>query len=243
MTLELNELTVTVAGKPVIQNLSLRLARGEVISLIGPPGCGKSTLLRAVVGLQRVAAGSVCVEGKDLTHATVLERLREGVFFVAQGGRVFRALTVADNLTIASAASSERGAAADESIAYELFPRLAERRGQPAGLLSGGERQMLALGMAMISRPRLLLLDEPSGGLSPITTDLMFSQLRRFIGENGTSVVLVEQNIRNAVAISQRVAIMQRGTIAWDQAVHSKDDVLTLVNRYASGPPDAAIAA
>ncbi|CAN5751361.1 ABC transporter ATP-binding protein [soil metagenome] len=229
-TLQIKDLNVSLAAKPVLQRLSLDLAAGEVVSVIGAPGCGKSTLLRASVGLLPIASGSIVHDGVDLTHASVQQRLKNGIAFAAQGGRVFRSLSVAENIDIACAGCVQAGVEADASIAYEMFPRLAERRSQVASSLSGGERQMLALGMAMVSKPRLLLLDEPSGGLSPVSTDIVLGQLRLFRERHAASVLVVEQNIRNATALSERIVVLERGVIGFDERVVSEQDVRRLVD-------------
>jgi branched-chain amino acid transport system ATP-binding protein len=237
--LELSNVHARVAGKPVLQGLSLSLARNEIVCLIGAPGCGKSTVLRSVFGQLRVDAGSILYKGVDITNRSARENIASGIVYVPQGGRVFRSLSVAENLSLAAFPCARDKAADRMSAVYAFFPKLLERRGQLAGSLSGGERQMLALGMGLVPEPQLILLDEPSTGLSPIMTEKMLTEVKRLSQALGATVLLVEQNVRNAVMVSNRVLIMRRGTIAHEQPLATLDDVQSLLESYAfiSSPP------
>ena len=233
MDLTLTDLHVRIAGKPVLQGLSLVVGRREIVGLIGAPGCGKSTILRAVFGLERVERGTVRFDGAEIANRTASANLTGGIAYVPQGGRVFRSLTVAENLRLAAITVPPADAGGRIAEIEALFPRLAERGRQLAGSLSGGERQMLALGMGLVPRPRLLLLDEPSTGLSPLMTEQMLAEVRRLADDRGISVLLVEQNVRNAAAISDRVLVMRRGAIGHAQAMAGPETVQALLDAYA----------
>jgi branched-chain amino acid transport system ATP-binding protein len=223
MMLEISGLRVVIAGKPVIDDLSLKVAEREVVGLIGAPGSGKSTLLKAVFGLAHVAAGELRYHGRPIVNRSPRENIRDGVVLVAQGGQVFRGLGVEENLYLAGyTLDPEKTAKRIEAI-YDFFPRLKERRDQAAGSLSGGERQMLALGMGLIPEPRLLLLDEPSTGLSPLLTERMLEEIKSLAKKLGCTVVVVEQNVKNALLVSDRIVILQRGRIGHEHIVASGD--------------------
>jgi branched-chain amino acid transport system ATP-binding protein len=230
--LTLTSVRVIVAGKPVIDGLSMSVEAREVVALIGSPGCGKSTLLHAIYGLARVAAGTVSYEGRDITNAPPRENIRRGVMLVAQGGRVFRGLSVEDNLYLAGFTLENSRIAARISAIYDMFPRLKERRTQTSGSLSGGERQMLALGMGLIPEPQLLLLDEPSTGLSPLMTDAILSEIKSLARTLNCTIVVVEQNVKNAVFVSDRVMVLRRGSIAHTHLVGGPKDIQSLLDVY-----------
>ncbi|MBX9843486.1 MAG: ABC transporter ATP-binding protein [Xanthobacteraceae bacterium] len=231
--LKLEDLRVLVAGKPVVDGLSLTVAPSEIVALIGAPGCGKSTLMRAIFGLVHPAAGRIVYNDKALASHSPLQSIANGVVLVPQGGRVFRTLSVEQNLELAGYTLDVQRIKARTSMIYEIFPRLAERRRQIAGSLSGGERQMLALAMGIFTEPRLLLLDEPSTGLSPIMTTRMLETIKTLSAELQCSVLLVEQNVRNAVQISDRVLVMDRGRISHAHDVIDRRDLAPLLDAYA----------
>ena len=210
--LDVRDLTAGYATGTVLRGVSLTVAAGELLALLGRNGMGKTTLLRAVCGLRPPAltGGSVRVAGEEVTGLPAYQVARRGVSLVPQGRRVFGSLTVEENLRIAA-----RPGGWDLDGVCELFPRLVERRRQPAATLSGGEQQMLAIGRALMTNPRLLLMDEPSEGLAPAVLDLITDRLGQIRGQ-GQAVLLAEQNVDLALALADRVCILgEAGTIAW----------------------------
>jgi ABC-type branched-subunit amino acid transport system ATPase component len=215
VTLEVEELEAGYGDALVLRGVTLTAASGELVAIIGPNGAGKSTLLKVVYGLLRPRAGAVRYEGEAVTAARPEELTRRGLNYVPQLGNVFPSLSVSENLQIgaSSLARPERRGAVDEL--YELFPVLAERRRQRAGTLSGGQRKLLAVARALATRPRTLLLDEPSAGLSPQATELVFEKLRE-INARGIAVVMVEQNARRALALADRGYVLDMGRNAYE---------------------------
>jgi branched-chain amino acid transport system ATP-binding protein len=230
--LDISAILVKVAGKPVLDGLSLSVAKQDVVGLIGAPGCGKSTLLHAVFGLATVIEGSVNYRAANISNRSPVQNIRDGIALVAQGGQVFRRLAVEENLYLAGYTLEQKRTARRIAEIYEIFPRLQERRSQIAGSLSGGERQMLALGMGLIPEPTLLLLDEPSSGLSPLMTDRILNQIKSLSKQFGCTVLLVEQNVKNALIVSDRVVIMRRGRIAYEHQVRDARGVDALLDAY-----------
>jgi len=210
--LDVRDLTAGYATGTVLRGVSLTVAAGELLALLGRNGMGKTTLLRAVCGLRPPAltGGSVRVAGEEVTGLPAYQVARRGVSLVPQGRRVFGSLTVEENLRIAA-----RPGGWDLDGVCELFPRLVERRRQPAATLSGGEQQMLTIGRSLMTNPRLLLMDEPSEGLAPAVLDLITDRLGQIRGQ-GQAVLLAEQNVDLALALADRVCILgEAGTIAW----------------------------
>ena len=202
-----------VPGVDILNQCSLELRRGELIGIIGPNGAGKSTLLKALFGLLSVREGQVLYKGEDISDAPAHELVEKGIGYVPQRDNVFPSLTVQENLEMGvflrPATFRER-----LDFATEIFPRLAERLGQRAGSLSGGERQMLAMGRALMMDPEVILLDEPSAGLSPALQDQVFVRTRE-INQAGVSVVMVEQNARRCLQICDRGYVLDQGTNAY----------------------------
>jgi branched-chain amino acid transport system ATP-binding protein len=230
--LSLSSVRVLLTGKPVLDGVSFGIAKGEVVGLIGAPGCGKSTLLHTVFGLMRLADGRILYHGRDISRREPITSIRDGVVLVPQGGQVFRRLPVEENLYLASYTVARNRVADRISAVYELFPRLGERRSQAAGSLSGGERQMLALGMGLIPEPNLLLLDEPSTGLSPLWTERMLLQIKSLAKSLGCTVLVVEQNVKNAMLVSDRVLVLRRGRVAYEHDVVSNPEPQALLDAY-----------
>ena len=211
--LEVAGLEVRYGGIQAVKGIDLVVERGELVCLIGANGAGKSSTLRAVSGLIPAAAGAVRYEGRELGKARAFERARAGLALVPEGRGIFAQLTVDENLTMGAYARSGADAGPARERAFALFPRLKERRAQIAGTLSGGEQQMLAIGRALMSGPRLLLLDEPSMGLAPLAVRRIFEVIRE-INAEGVSVLLVEQNARAALGLASRAYVMESGRIA-----------------------------
>lgn len=200
--LEVDSLTAGYGNTQVLHSISLRVEAGQSVCLIGSNGAGKTTLLRCLAGLLRPSKGHIRVEGKDVALASASARLDHGVTLVPEGRRVFTPMSVRENLEMGAFRRlwprRDRAVAADMDMVFELFPRLRERQNQIAGLLSGGEQQMLAIGRALMSRPRLLLLDEPSMGLAPKVVQEIFATIRR-LNKEGMSILLAEQNANMAL--------------------------------------------
>jgi branched-chain amino acid transport system ATP-binding protein len=196
-----------------LRGIDLRLEDGEFACVVGPNGAGKSTLVNALAGLLRDRRGEIVLDGADLMRPAGHEVCDHGVAIVPEGRRIFAGMSVADNLELGAYRSAARADRADRrDRVHELFPILRERAEQRAGTLSGGEQQMLAIGRALMSSPKLLLLDEPSLGLAPIVVDAVFDALQE-IHASGVSILLVEQNVTRALAISQRGHLLSDGTI------------------------------
>jgi branched-chain amino acid transport system ATP-binding protein len=194
-------------------DVSLRVSEGELVALVGPNGAGKTTTLKVISGLIKPTAGSVLLDGRSLTKEPPHKIVDLGISQVLEGGRVFTELTVLENLELGSFGAKARKAK-DENLerVFDLFPRLQERQGQRAGTLSGGERQMLAIGRALMSAPRLLMLDEPSFGLAPILVEQIFAMITE-INRQGVTVLLVEQNVRVALELTQRAYVIENGRV------------------------------
>lgn len=211
--LEVKDLQVYYGVIQAIKNVSFEVNEGEVIALIGANGAGKTTILHTVTGLIAAKSGEVIFEGTDLQKIPAHKIVSFGIAHVPEGRRVFSQLTVYENLLMGSYTRKDKSEI-DESLksVYQRFPRLEERKGQLAGTLSGGEQQMLAMGRALMSRPRIILMDEPSMGLSPILVDEVFNIIQD-ISKSGTTVLLVEQNAKKALSIANRAYVLETGNI------------------------------
>ena len=211
--LALERLQVAYGGIQAVKGIDLVVGRGELVCLIGANGAGKTTTLKGVTGLQPVSGGTVRYDGEDVTGARAFELVRKGLAMVPEGRGVFGALTIEENLAMGAYVRTDRAAIrADVERVFTLFPRLKERRRQTAGTLSGGEQQMLAMGRAMMSRPRMLLLDEPSMGLAPLMVQKVFETVLAVSGE-GVTILLIEQNAKLALEVSHRGYVMESGEI------------------------------
>ena len=211
--LEVRGLAVAYGGIQAVKGIDLDVAEGELVTLIGANGAGKTTTLKAISGLLAPTSGSVRYCGRDIAGAPAHELVRAGLALVPEGRGVFGRLTIDENLAMGAYARRDHEVSADRDRAYALFPRLAERRRQLAGTLSGGEQQMLAIARALMSRPRLLLLDEPSMGLAPLMVQKIFETIR-LIAREGVTLLLVEQNAKLALETCGRGYVMDSGTIA-----------------------------
>jgi len=194
-------------------DVSLRVSEGELVALVGPNGAGKTTTLKVISGLIEPTVGNVLFDGRSLTNEPPHKIVDLGISQVLEGGRVFTELTVLENLELGSFGAKARKAK-DENMqrVFDLFPRLQERQRQRAGTLSGGERQMLAIGRALMSAPRLLMLDEPSFGLAPILVEGIFDMITE-INRQGVTVLLVEQNVRAALELTERAYVIEHGRV------------------------------
>ncbi|MEJ1160129.1 ABC transporter ATP-binding protein [Prosthecomicrobium sp. N25] len=198
-----------VPGFPIVQGAGVAVAAGEIVTVIGPNGAGKSTLLKALAGLLAVEGGRILLGGRDVTHLPMHEKVAAGLAFVPQTGNVFTTLTIHENLVVGGhTVRGELRARLEE--AYALFPDLVAKRAARAGSLSGGQRQMLAVARALMTRPRVVLLDEPTAGLAPRMVAQVFTDLRRLAGK-GVAVLMVEQNAKAALRISDRGYVLAGG--------------------------------
>ena len=211
--LEVTDLHVHFGVIHAIKGISLTVNDGEIVTLIGANGAGKTTTLRTVSGLKRPSDGTIFFEGRDITGLSAQERVKIGISQVPEGRRVFSSMTVLENLELGAYLRKDNdGISKDLNMVFERFPILADRRKQAAGTLSGGEQQMLAMGRALMSRPKLLCLDEPSMGLAPLLVQEIFDIIKD-INEKGTTVLLVEQNASMALQIADRAYVMETGRI------------------------------
>ena len=197
-------------GAPIVNGADLTLSPGEILAVLGPNGAGKSTLAKAIAGLVPIEAGLVRLDGRDITALPAHERVGLGLAFVPQTENVFALMSIADNLRLAGDLLPRRIAARRTAEIYALFPDLAQGKTQPAGRLSGGQRQMLAVARALIAEPRVMLLDEPSAGLSPKLVGLVFDKIAE-LRRSGVAILLVEQNTRAALAIADRALVLVEG--------------------------------
>jgi branched-chain amino acid transport system ATP-binding protein len=195
-----------------LQGITLEVRRGEIVTLIGANGAGKTTTLKTISGLLHPARGTVNFEDRDVSRTPPHQLVRDGIAQAPEGRRIFSRLTVLENLQMGGYTRTSREVAENVEHVYSLFPRLAERAGQKGGTLSGGEQQMLAIGRALMTRPKVLLLDEPSLGLSPILIQQIFKIIRE-INANGTTVLLVEQNALQALEVADRGYVLQTGRV------------------------------
>ena len=213
--LSLQSLEVAYGGIRAVKGIDLAVEPGELVCLIGANGAGKTTTLRAITGLVKPAAGRIVYDGEDVGGRRPHQIARAGLALVPEGRGVFAQLTIEENLAMGAYARRDRAAVAEDvDRAFTLFPRLKERRRQTAGTLSGGEQQMLAIARAMMSRPRLLLLDEPSMGLAPLMVERIFEVVRAIAAE-GVTLLLVEQNARLALEVSHRGYVLDGGLVAF----------------------------
>ncbi len=211
--LELTDVHVRYGNIRALQGVSLRVAEGELVALIGSNGAGKTTTLRTISGLLRASPGSITFEGTEIGRASTDRIVALGISQCPEGRRIFGRLTVRENLVLGAVAQVDRAAVAAEMEAvFVLFPLLKERLGQAGGTLSGGEQQMLAIGRALMSRPRLLLLDEPSLGLAPLMVERIFETIAE-LKRQGRTILLVEQNVHHALDIADRAYVLETGRI------------------------------
>lgn len=216
--LELDAVDAQYGRIQALCDVSLRVDEGEIVTLIGANGAGKTTTLRTISGLMRASKGTVRFDGEDITRLSPDMIVRRGLSHSPEGRRVFGRMTVRENLELGAYTRTSRvEIAADFERVFTFFPRLQERIAQKAGTLSGGEQQMLAMGRALMSRPRLLLLDEPSLGLSPILVQTIFKIIRE-INADGTTILLIEQNARQALTIASRGYVLEVGKIAFEDS-------------------------
>jgi branched-chain amino acid transport system ATP-binding protein len=221
-TLEVRDLTTSYGPVRALDGVSLTAAPGRITAVLGANGAGKTSLLRTVSGLVRATSGTVLLDGADVTRAAVESMVGRGMAHVPEGRGVIAELTVEENLRVGALFRGKVGREEFDRV-YDLFPRLVERRDNPAHTLSGGERQMLVIGRALLARPRILLLDEPSLGLAPRIVAQIFGRLRQLVDAEGLSVLLVEQNARSALSVADVGIVLNLGRVV------ATDDATTLM--------------
>lgn len=211
--LEIKDLNVHFGVIHALKGISLTVSDGEIVTLIGANGAGKTTTLRTISGLKKPTSGAIVLNGTDITGTTAQERVKMGISQVPEGRRIFSEMTVLENLELGAYLRRDRASVAkDLKMVYEHFPILSDRKKQAGGTLSGGEQQMLAIGRALMSRPQILLLDEPSMGLAPILVQEIFSIIRD-INKMGTTILLVEQNASMALQVANKAYVIETGSI------------------------------
>ncbi|NUR74364.1 MAG: ABC transporter ATP-binding protein [Hamadaea sp.] len=211
--LDVSGISVYYGNIAAVKDLSLQVNQGEIVTLIGSNGAGKSTTLRTISGLLKPRSGHIVFDGRKIEGIPAHDIVRLGLAQSPEGRRIFPRMSVAENLDLGAYLRNDKaGIAEDQERMLELFPRLRERIAQKAGTLSGGEQQMLAVARALMARPKLLLLDEPSMGLAPVLVDVIFATIKR-IRETGTTVLVVEQNARAALSVADRAYVLESGSI------------------------------
>lgn len=210
--LEVCGLQAGYGATPILQGVNLAIKPGEIVALIGRNGVGKTTTARALIGLLKATDGKIILHGADVTDKSADSRARLGMGYIPQGRDVFPRLTVAENLTVGELIGG-RGGAKLRDMVYQIFPRLAERRGQMAGTMSGGEQQQLAIGRALIGSPSFMVLDEPSEGVQPSIVQMICRALMTIRDEIGTTILFVEQNLDTILSIAERCYVMEKGRI------------------------------
>lgn len=213
MLLKLEDVVLTYGKIEALHGISLEVAEGEVVALIGANGAGKTSTMRAISGVRGLHSGSITFDGEDVTKLRADQRMRKGLCLTPEGRGVFPGMTVTENLDMGAYTRRDKaGIAEDFERVFGLFPRLLERKKQIAGTMSGGEQQMLAIGRSLMSRPKLLLLDEPSMGLAPMLIQQIFSIISE-IAEQGTTILVVEQNAKQALSRADRAYVLETGQI------------------------------
>jgi branched-chain amino acid transport system ATP-binding protein len=231
--LVVENLCVAYGAVKAVRGVSLSVAAGEAVALIGPNGAGKTSIISAIAGLV-ASTGSMVFDGADLTRVSVEDRVRLGISVTPEGRKVFTNLTVLENLRLGAATRSTADFARNRDLSFAMFPRLAERREQFAGTLSGGEQQMLAIARSLMAEPRFLMLDEPSLGLAPRIIDMIFEHVAE-LKTRGLTLLLVEQNVRKALSIADRAYVLSTGEVrmSGDAAALRADHAL--VSAYLGG--------
>ena len=233
--LEVKELNVYYGVIQALKGINFEVYEGEIVTLIGANGAGKTTAMHSIMGLIPVTSGTVTYMGQQINHVPPHKIVHMGMTQVPEGRRIFQELTVYENILLGAYIQKDKKAIREDiERVYEIFPRLEERKKQVAGTLSGGEQQMLAMGRALMSRPKLLMLDEPSMGLSPLFVDQVFEVIQR-IHREGTTILLVEQNAGKSLAISDRAYVLENGKVAYSGTAKELSESDEIKKAYLGG--------
>jgi branched-chain amino acid transport system ATP-binding protein len=231
MLLDVTGLDVRYGRTHAVKGVDLTVGQGEIVTVLGANGAGKTSLLRALQGAVRPAAGRVVFDGRDLTATSPAMRVRSGMMLVPEGRQIFVSMTVHENLQMGGYLRSDRDVARDLDAIYDRFPNLAERRDMKASVLSGGEQQMLAIGRALVGRPRLIMLDEPSLGLSPLFVSRLFDIIVE-LNRDGIGILLVEQNTTMALEVATRGYVLELGTVVLADSARALAENTALTEAY-----------
>jgi branched-chain amino acid transport system ATP-binding protein len=238
MLLEAREVEVRYGSVRAVRAVSLHLRQGEIVAVLGANGAGKSSLLRALLGMARLAGGTVSFDGFDVSKWPVSARVRAGLVLVPEGRRIVTSLTVDENLLMGACHRRDHTTVRTEiEQTYQRFPNLAARRNDLAAVLSGGEQQMLAIGRALLAAPKLMMLDEPSLGLSPRLCNEVFAHIRALNRDNGLSILLVEQNTQRALGVANRAYVLELGQVAREGAASDIPADRNLLDAYLGRDP------
>jgi len=232
--LEVDGLSVTYGRTQAVKSASLKVAAGEVVTVLGANGAGKTSLLRALQGAVKPSGGRITFDGQDLTGQSPTARVKSGMVLVPEGRQIFISMTIHENLLMGAYQRRDAGVAAEIDAIYDRFPNLAERRDHPASALSGGEQQMLAIGRALVARPRLIMLDEPSLGLSPLFVERLFTLLEE-LNQGGIGILLVEQNTTMALDLAQRGYVLELGRVVMEGSAETLAADGALTEAYLGG--------
>lgn len=228
--LTVNNMCVSYGSVTAIRDVSLSIGKGRVVALLGPNGAGKSSVLKGIAGIAKTQ-GSVRLRGVEISRRAPHRRVRDGIATVPQGRQLFAEMSVIENLLVSLRSASRQVRMARLAAVWEQFPRLKARADTPAGLLSGGEQQMLAFGRALVSDPAILLLDEPSLGLAPIMVKEMFGKLRDIVA-TGVTAIIVDQNAKQAMALADHVSVVSRGQLVYSKAAEQAREELDMVQAH-----------
>lgn len=239
MLLEVEGLDLRYGATHAVRGVSLSVAEGEIVTVLGANGAGKSSLLKAIAGAEKPTGGSIRFAGRDVTGRAASQRVRDGLVLVPEGRQIFVSLSVEENLLMGAYTRSGAEVARDAEEIFDRFPNLKARRHAPASVLSGGEQQMLAVGRAMLSRPKLMMLDEPSLGLSPIVVDQLFDLIAE-LNRQGLSILLVEQNTQMALEVASRGYVLELGALRAEGTAEELAADASLVEAYLGSAEDAA---
>ncbi len=231
MLLEILNLDVRYGRNHAVKNITFAVAPTELVTVLGSNGAGKTSLLRAIQGVVTSSGGSICLDGEEITRLSPPERLRRGLVLVPEGRQIVHSLTVHENLQMGAYCRSDAHITRDIDLVYDRFPNLAERRRMQAWVLSGGEQQMLAIGRALLARPKLMMLDEPSLGLSPLLVERLFELIVSLRAE-GLAILLVEQNIHMALEVASRGFVMELGNVVLEGSAEALRDDDRLAHAY-----------
>ena len=232
--LEVVDLSVNYGRNRAVKRVSLSVEPGEIVTVLGTNGAGKTSLLRGLQGVVRSSAGSILLKGVDITHANSSRRVQSGMMLVPEGRQIFVSMTVHENLLMGAYLRHDREIARDTDAIYDRFPNLAERRDMPANVLSGGEQQMLAIGRALLGRPSLIMLDEPSLGLSPLFVGRLFDLIRE-LNREGIGILLVEQNTHMALDVATRGYVLELGSVVLEGDAKELAQNAALAEAYLGG--------